>query len=208
MLEVLKEVASRYDDVTYEQLREAELDGRISFTLDVNLKQFIDRAAHKVHLGVCLDVDHVSELFSKTKFDDVAAQLDFFNLNPADVDPTWPSVQREGPPLVDVDQLKECWNETCGYSGQWTALLNAGQVLELGRQRVLDDYTVLKAGATITIHDFANGATSTLCTLLQDVEVDLCELYDDGNYRYGIQRTCGLVQDVWNGELAKKETDR
>jgi hypothetical protein len=137
-------------------------------------------------------------------YEDRAQELKQLGVNPHDVNEEWPDMPERNDPLIAPDELKELWINH-SYGGEYVALLDSRDVLRAALKGDLDEYTILKAGATVTIHDFSVGASSVLVDTQRDVEIDPDKIYNDKMCRYGVQATCGLVAQAWDSELAKPE---
>lgn len=98
------------------------------------------------------------------------------------------------------------------YGGPLVALLTNRQLSRLYRQRdaILENGITLKAGTNLVFQNFGVGATSTLMPLQRDLTLapdQIESIYADGAMRYGIQATCGLVGEAWDGDWDVNEAE-
>lgn len=165
---------------------------------DANIEQLLRNT--RTYIAIDLQIEHVDAGPWEPHFEDYADELEALGVNPIEVNSEWPDIPDRTDPLVSPEDVKEAWANMYG-SGTWVALLDASHILKLAYQGSLDDKTHLLAGAAVCIHDFWNGATSTLHRTNRDHEIDPDEVYHDGAVSYGVQATCGLVTEAWNGKL-------
>lgn len=192
-----RERAAKEFDVDIEKLDTSAMK------LDMNLGDLVRNT--RVYLGLGLGIRHEYVYYTvRSTYEDRAEELEQLGVNPHDMDEEWPDMPERNDPLINPDDLKELWINH-SYGGEYVALLDSGAVLRAALKGDLDEYAILKAGATVTIHDFSVGASSVLASTQRDVEIDPDEIYNDGAYRYGVQATCGLVVQAWDSELAKPE---
>jgi hypothetical protein len=175
-------------------VRVEDLDG-VYPMVDVNLKGLVRNS--RAYVTARLGIEHITTPYEPREYEDVAQELERLHVNPSDMNDNWPNIERADP-LIAPEELKEAWLN-CFYPGEWVALLDGAQVLELALEGRMEEIKGVKAGASITIYDYVNGAGSTLHTLQHDCPVE--SVYHDGADRYGVQACYGLVTQAWNGEV-------
>ncbi len=155
----------------------------------------------RAYLTIRLPVEHIIHW---EDYDDVAEELEFFGINPADMAVFWPQIEWpniEGrTPLLSPKSIAEGWINAF-YPGYWYVMLNGADTLELVIKGELRDEMTLKKGACLILHDYVNGASSMNEYTIADFQVDTRELGDDNSMYTGIQRCCGFVDSTWNGVL-------
>jgi hypothetical protein len=175
------------------------LDYGVYVPVDVNLEGLIRNSNPYIGVDLTLE-DAYTYAYSEPDYEDVEEELEFWGVNPQDVNADWPNIEREA--KIAAADLEEAWLNAY-YSGQWVALLDGAEVLEMALKGELEgkETVTLKAGANVTIYDFMNGAGSVIVPTSGDLEVRVKDIYNDGALRYGIQKCYGLVNGAWNGEL-------
>lgn len=181
-----------------------ELWQEVNVTHLINLDRMIGHT--KAYIAVGLDIDHYTYSHD---YDDLEGELELLGINPREVDPLWPDIPGRKP-LISAKSLLEVWHNATYEYGEWHALLDAQSTLELFShepEALKDSNLLLKAGANLTTHDHWNGSTSMIVPTINDWIIDPEKIYNDGMVRYGIQKTCGLVRQEWNGVLERMDAD-
>ncbi len=149
-------------------------------------------------------IDHVLEFFG------ISPHLvaEYYGLEDRE---SWPELpDRE--PIVKPNDLFSSWNNTTNsgeYAIMWgTDLETAASIVEYidGGGSI-----TLKKGSNIVIHDYFNGASSTLFSTTKDVTITkyLSRLINDGARKYGIQSCCGFTSGSWGeSEIVMEERVR
>lgn len=166
--------------------------------VDLNLGQLVRQS--RGYFALPLDIKHEQMPPGyEPGYEDYADELKALGVNPALVDETWPNIP-ERDSLIAPDDVWELWINNF-YTGKWVVLLDASVVLDAAYRGTMDQYTVLKAGANVTIHSYWVGSSSVLAETQKDLEIDPSDIINDGARRYGVQACCGLVYSAWNGRL-------
>jgi len=175
----------------------------------------IDRLIHNTQPYIGLEIkpiDHCVD--SSYHYEDVRDVLDFFNVNPRDLE-EWINItdtsdllERNGNEYVSPRDLADAWIN-CFYSGSYIALLGTDALETLARhpEEVYKNGITLLKGTVIVIHDYLNGASSTEMVLLRDLrlEPEEFQFFNDGGDKYGIQSCCGLRYSAWDSGFSINE---
>lgn len=148
-------------------------------------------------------IDHVLEFFG------ISPHLvaEYYGLEDRE---SWPELP-EREPIVKPNDLFSSWDNTVNsgeYAIMWgTDLETAASIVEHidGGGSI-----TLKKGSNIVIHDYLNGASSTLVRTTKDVTITkyLSRLINDGARKYGIQSCCGFTSGTWGeSEIVMEEID-
>jgi hypothetical protein len=143
------------------------------------------------------------------EYEDYRNALGLLYINPRkfsdsfEITPKWPNYTwRDGKEKCDPDEFFESIFNTC-YSGR--LVIMAGYQLDLkgfseNIKVVKEEGFILKAGASIIPHDFINGASGLPFYTTKDIKIKpemIYDIYNDGQYRYGIQACCGYIDEAW-----------
>lgn len=183
-----------------------ELWQEVATTHAVNIDYIIKHTV--AYIAVNLHIDHYTY---DHDYDYLSEELEKLGVNPKDMDPSWPDIPGRNP-LISPEDLKKVWHNCTHDYGEWYALLDGRDVLMLyaNHPEVVDDGSlILKAGATITSHNYWQGSSSLLAQTLRDIEVFPGDVFHDGAIRYGIKGTYGnnISGNAWNGLLERCDVD-
>ncbi len=168
--------------------------------VDLNIRALIKQSRGYFTLPLGIEHEQMPPGY-EAEYDDYAGELCALDVNPFEVDTAWPNIPERNNPLIDPNDVWDLWLNNC-YSGEWVVLLDSSIVLNAAYHGVLDQYTILKAGANTTIHSYWEGSSSILTKTKRAIKVSPGDIIDDGNRKYGVQACCRLVADAWNGELS------
>jgi len=158
------------------------------------------------YLALRLPVEHYAPQWTAAEYQDFMEELEWLGVNPTDIakffqtSGRWYDCPTRTDPLVKPKDLVDVWTN-CFYVGNWYAMLKASDILDLVVRGELQERMTLKKGARLVIHDYLNGASSTDCNTLRDIEVETKYIFNDGENRYGIQSCCGYCDYAWESEL-------
>jgi hypothetical protein len=198
---VLKSVIEMFGlDITADELWE-----EVAVTHVVNIDYIIKHTV--AHIAVNLHIDH----YHDHDYDYLSEELEQLGVNPKDMDPSWPDIPSRDP-LISPEDLRKVWHNGTHDYGEWYALLDGRDTLMLyaNHPKVVDDGSlILKAGATVTTHNYWQGSSSLLAQTLRDIKVFPSDVFHDGVIKYGIKRTYGnnISGNAWNGLLERHEVD-
>lgn len=138
------------------------------------------------------------------EYEDYEHELKVLGVNPHLMYNEWPDLPERDDPLIDPDQLYELWNNLAFYWSVYMILLDGTDILLEAYREGKITSNVVKKGATVTLHDYVNGASSVEACLRRDVKIDPADIFNDGGSRYGIQACCSLYAGAWDGQLVKE----
>ncbi len=168
--------------------------------VDIDIERMIRNTT--AYIAMRLDVEHVMYW---QDYEEVEDELEFFGINPAELNEwypevDWPDIPERTTPLISAEEIVKSWANF--YSaGYWYVMLDGKETLLTVYRGELREKMTLKDKATIIPHDYWNGCSGIDCITLRDTEVETEQIFNDGDSNYGIQRTNGLVDWAWNGVL-------
>jgi hypothetical protein len=183
--------------------------------IDENMDRLL-KNSWNAYVGVELDLDH-PDIYGGMQYEDVKPVLDLLNIDPESmlvylpIENVEPHPERRGNEVADPSNVAEAW-VNMGYAGRYVVMLAHQHAADVVRKRaeIEEQGLVLEPGTRLIIHSFAVGSSSTTVQLQRELRIEpemIEDIYNDKAARYGIQATCGLVSEAWNGRwhLPKSE---
>lgn len=161
-------------------------------------------------VALILEPDYQSFYYGGDCYDYLEGILELLQVNPASLnehynfDEPLPDIPERDNPSVDPHDFIECCLNT-PHSGVWAIMTGQRNLPELAEvAKSMKEGVVVKKGARIIPHDYFRGASGLNFRLTRDLFIPgemLHSLRNDGDYRYGIQACCGMVNDAWEAGI-------
>ena len=179
--------------------------------IDWNIRQLFNNS--RAYIGIELEADIVINSPKYIEYEDYKAALGLLYINPRKFSDYFETAYKF-PNYPWRDGKEKCKPEEF-FNAVYNTFYTGRLVIMLGYRLDLKDFVdnldhmktkgfTLKAGARVIPHDFMNGSSGLSFFTTQDIKIKpdmIHDIYNDGDYKYGIQACCGYCTDAWRSRI-------